>query len=296
MCLFTILLGLLTSTITDMLSEMIQPAINSALDSLLAPALPALGSPLASYNPPPLLLAVASHIITGFILSPLDLIRTRLIVQSADPRHRTYKGPLDAIDQILEHEGGIRGIYLHPHLLIPTLVDCTLRAIIPFALPAYIASYFRITYETHPVTRNMVELLGSSASLLITLPFETVRRRLQVQTRGSARQFKGCVELRPAPYNGIVDAFWHILIEERSDLPLRPRRRHRLKSGTKEKEETRSHAKEQVDVVESDSWLRRSGIGQLYRGLSLRMGASVFVFVLAMVVGGDEPDVGWAEL
>jgi mitochondrial fusion and transport protein UGO1 len=202
-----------------------------------------------------------------------------------------YRGPLDALDQILDHEGGLYGAYFHPHLFIPTILDCTLRAVVPFALPAMVASYFRITYETHPFARNAVELLGSWASLLITLPFETVRKRLQVQTRGSARAFKGCVELRPAPYNGVVDALWHILTEERSDLPLKPRRRHRRKSLGKG---TESHS--QMVENNDSSWLRHSGVGQLYRGMSLRVGASVVMFVLAMFVGGDEADAGWAEL
>lgn len=277
----------------EILSQSIQPALQSSLEVLISPAVP---TPLGSYYPPPLLVPVASHVITGFILSPLDLIRTRLMVQSAHPRHRMYKGPLDAAEQILEHEGGLHGMYFHPHLFIPTILDCTLRAVVPFALPAFIASYFRITYETHPITRNAIELFGNCASLLITLPFETVRRRLQVQTRGSARPFKGCVELRPAPYNGVVDAFWHILTEERSDLPLKPKRRHRRTGGKKGQSGHQAHAQGKEEDDNEDSWLRHSGIGQLYRGLSLRAGASVVMFVLALFVGGDEPDSGWAEL
>ena len=215
------------------------------------------------------------------------------MVQSADPRHRMYKGPLDAAEQLLEHEGGLHGAYFHPHLFIPTMLDCTLRAVVPFALPAFIASHLRITYETHPFTRNAIELLGNCASLLITLPFETVRRRLQVQTRGSARPFRGCVELRPAPYNGVVDAFWHILTEERSDLPLKPRRKHRQ---TSIKKGQQGYAQEQVADDVGSSWLRHTGIGQLYRGLSLRAGASIVMFALTLFLGGDEPDSGWAEL
>lgn len=163
----------------------------------------------------------------------------------------------------------------------------------PFAVPALMASYLGISHETHPFARNVIEIVGNCASLLITLPFETIRRRLQVQTRGSMYPLKGCVELRPAPYNGIVDAFWHILTEERSDLPLRPKRRRRRKSLGKEKDGQQANT-EQID--EGGSWLRHTGIGQLYRGLSLRIGASVFVFFLSMVVGEGEPDVGWAEL
>lgn len=240
--------------------------------------------------------------LTGFLLSPLDLVRTRLIVQSAVPRYRTYTGPLNALRQIITQEGGLKGIYLHPHILIPTLIDCTLRSLVPFVLPGLMASYLSfggvpITPETHPAMWGVSEFLGSCAGLLITLPFETVRRRLQVQTRGTAAPLKACVELRPAPYNGIVDAFWHILTEERSDLPLQPRRRRRKSVSVKGKaNEKQGAADEPLDNGEDESWLRSTGIGQLYRGLGMRVGASVIVFVLTMFSGGAEQDAGWAEL
>lgn len=224
------------------------------------------------------------------------------MVQSSVPRHRTYSGPIDALRQVLADEGGVRGVYLHPHLLIPTLFDCTLRALVPLTLPGLVAAYVglgsNLSPETTPVQWQIAELLGTVAGALITIPFETVRRRLQVQTRGTARPLKACVETRPAPYNGMVDAFWHILTEERSDLPLKPQtqtKRRRRRSSLKGKEPAREH--EELGVEEdSESWLRHSGIGQLYRGLSMRVGAGMVVFVLSLISGSDEADAGWAEL
>jgi fusion and transport protein UGO1 len=128
----------------------------------------------------------------------------------------------------------------------------------------------------------MAELGSSCIGLLGTLPIETIRRRLQVQVRGSAAPLRGCVELRPAPYNGVVDAFWHILTEERSDLPITRRARRRRKG------------KEAGD--EYESWFRNTGLGQLYRGLGMRLGASAIVFVLALAGGGEEREGGWAEI
>ena len=289
--------GLLTSAVTAGLSGVLQPTIYSLLQSVF--------SPLSPYPYPgdtaSVLLPVASQVLTGFILSPLDLIRTRLIVQSSVPRHRTYSGPIDAFRQILTHEGGLRGVYLHPHLLIPTLFDCTLRALVPLTLPGLAASYIglgsNITPETTPVQWQIAQLLGSVVGALVVLPFETIRHRLQVQTRGTARPLKACVELRPAPYNGMVDAFWHILTEERSDLPIKPptHKRKRRRSSVKGKEPAREREVEYVEE-ESESWLRHSGIGQLYRGLGMRVGAAVVVFVLSLVSGSDETDAGWAEL
>jgi len=266
--------GLLTSCVTEVLSDTLQPFINGFLQSLFFPS-------MSPFHQPPIILPVISHLITGLLLSPLDLIRTRLIVQSFTARYQTYSGPVDAFRQILRDEGGLWGMYFHPHLLIPTLLDNALRPIVSLALPGLLARYLgrgRITEETHPIGWGIAELGGSCIGLLATLPIETIRRRLQVQSRGNGKPVKGCVELRPAPYNGVVDTFWHILTEERSDLPIRQRR------------------KEEREGEFGESWLRNTGIGQLYRGLGMRLGASVIVFSLTLIGGGEEREGGWAEI
>jgi fusion and transport protein UGO1 len=204
---------------------------------------------------------------------------------------------VDALSQILRDEGGLKGIYLHPHLLIPTLIDNTLRPAVSLALPGLLAAYLgmQISEDTNPVAWGFAELGGSCIGLLVTLPFETVRRRLQVQVRGTGKAIKGCVELRPAPYNGVVDAFWHVLTEERSDLPIpRRRKRHGSQASAKGKERVGSDSEEEGS--EEGGWFRNSGVGQLYRGLGMRLGASAIVFLLALFSGGEESDGGWAEI
>ncbi|TFY53489.1 hypothetical protein EVJ58_g9426 [Rhodofomes roseus] len=277
--------GLLTTTVHEALYNGLQPSCHAILQYILSPIFPSLSSASSS-----LLLPVASHTLAGFILSPLQLVRTRLIIQSANPRFRTYSGPIDALSQILAHEGGLHGVYLHPHLLIPTLLEHTLRGLIPLTLPALIASYLgfgtHLSPDMHPVLWNISELLGDFAGSLIMLPIETIRRRLQAQVRGTAKPLRACVEVRPAPYNGVVDALWHIITEERSDLPLRTRARRKSKGKAKEGA---------VEEEEKSSWLRSTGIGQLYRGLGVRLAVGFTVFVLASL-SDKESDGGWAEL
>lgn len=251
---------------------------------------------MSPFHQPPILLPIASHILTGFILSPLDLVRTRLVVQSFTARYRTYTGPFDALHKILRDEGGLKGIYLHPNLLIPTLLDSALRPIVSFALPGIIASYFgasHITEESHPIAWGCAGLAASCIGLLMTLPVETIRRRLQVQVRGTAEPIKGCVELRPAPYNGVVDAFWHILTEERSDLPITYRGRRRRNSKSMK---SKDGEKEEKEYDEPESIWRNTGLGQLYRGFGMRLGASAIYFVLNLLVSPEETDVGWVEI
>ncbi|KAJ3749950.1 mitochondrial carrier domain-containing protein [Lentinula detonsa] len=275
--------GLLTSCVTEVLSSTLQPIIHNTLQSIfLSPSI---------YHQPTILFPVASHLITGFILSPLDLIRTRMIVQSFIPRYRSYSGPLDALNQILRDEGGLKGIYLHPNLLIPAIIDSAFRPLVALALPGIIASYIgqaRITEENNPIAWGVAELAGSCVGLLLTLPFETVRRRLQVQTRGHAKPIRGCVQLRPTPYYGVVDALWRIISEERSDVPPN---RH-----VKKRRASRTGTKDEFVHAKDEGWFRNTGIGQLYRGLGMRLGASVIVFILAIVSGREDSDSGWAEL
>lgn len=263
-----------------------QPLIHNALQSIFAPTMASLYVfPGSSTS---LLIPVASHLITGFILSPLDLVRTRLIVQSFNPQHRTYTGPIDALRKIVREEGGVWGLYLHPHLLIPTILDNTMRSLVSLGLPSLLsARLFPGALVSTESSWGVVEFASSSIGLLATVPFETVRRRLQVQVRGRAQRLKTCVEIRPIPYNGVVDALWHVLTEERSDLPVKRVVEGRKKEKGKDREGEKGE--EHVSV-----W-RRTGLGQLYRGLGSRLCAGLIVFVLDAVTGrGDEP--GWAEL
>ncbi|KAF6766076.1 mitochondrial carrier domain-containing protein [Ephemerocybe angulata] len=244
--------GLLTSTVTTVLSSTLQPLIDGFLQALFFPS-------LTPFHQPPLLLPVASHLITGFILSPLDLIRTRLI-----------------------------GIYLHPQLLIPTLVDSAIRPVIALALPGAIASWFTGPHgspDTHPQTFVFSELLAACLGLLVTLPIETIRRRLQ---RASS-----CA---PAPYNGMVDAFWHILTEERSDLPITYPQRRRRPSVSAKSQDGASKVEEVEEPYEGEGLSRNTGLGQLYRGLALRLGGSVFLFAVGLWGGGAPSDGGWTEI
>ncbi|EJD55700.1 mitochondrial carrier, partial [Auricularia subglabra TFB-10046 SS5] len=264
--------GLLTSCLNDVLSAYLQRQLHHLFQTF---------SPRPSIYVP-----VASHLITGVLLSPLDLVRTRLIVQSSMPEYRTYSGPLDALSQIIDHEGGVAGIYFHPHLLFPAILDNSLRPLISLFLPSFLGRVLGINEDANPVAWALTEFVSSCAGLLITLPFETVRRRLQIQTRGG-RHLRACVETRPRPYAGVVDALYRIVSEERSDVPvpatwtLRPR----ATGG----EATTAVVKEEL------GWLAGTGVGQLYRGFGTGVVASAIVMLLA-ILAGDDGDGGWAEL
>lgn len=279
----TFIAGLLTTCIHDMLMFNIQPFVDHVLTSFFA-------SSSRGFYKSPLWLPIMSHVITGFVLSPLDLVRTRLVAQSSMPQYRTYTGPFHALSEIISHEGGLKGVYFHPHLFIPTILDTGLRAFTLAVLPSLIAPHLgfgpHVAIDSHPIAWSLAEVLAGCLGLLITLPIETVRRRLQVQTRGTAKPLRTCVETRPVPYNGVVDVSWHTLTEERSDLPIK--RVYKVgQSG---------EAADLEVTEESDSWLRHTGIGQFYRGFGIRLAANAVVFLMGALGGGEDVDGDWAEL
>ena len=224
-------------------------------------------------------------------------------MQTSHPRYRRYSGPLDALNHILMHEGGFRGLYLHPQLLYPTIFDTALTPLLASLAPALVSRLLRRltglrTEDGHPLLWAFTQLVGAVASLLVTVPIEVIRRRLQIQTRGSAPALPACVEVRRRPYAGMVDAFYSILTEERSDLPLRPRRHrshshghgHARRPSRQDKGKGREvpvtipEEEQQQQEVESQSWLRNTGVGQLYRGLGMRAGASVIIFLWVFMI------------
>ena len=258
--------GILTSCVNEALSSTLQPLILNAL---------------RPFNPPGSLLApVVSHMATGFILSPLDLLRTRQIVH---PRTTSPSAPAH-LAQIIREEGGLKAVYLDSRFLFPTLLDHSVRPLIALALPGLIQRHLGLRdAASNPLTFPLAEFAGACAGLLVTLPIETVRRRLQVQPRAGAA-CAACVRVRPWPYVGVLDALWRILSEERS-APPRRRRRAKGKGRVREAE---------FVTREEEGFLTSTGLGQLFRGFGMGVGALALVFVIALMTGGE--DEGWAEL
>ncbi|PLW27935.1 hypothetical protein PCASD_17083 [Puccinia coronata f. sp. avenae] len=226
--------GQLTACVMDTVSAKVQPVVQALL--MLVCAAPAAASlPLEhqAYPGLPLALAVGSSLATGLLLAPLDLVRTRLIVQSSQLRHRTYTGPVDALRTIIRTEGGLRNLFLHPALLAPALLENLLRPLLHLATPLAIDRLLGLDRAQEPVRYGLAELGFSCAALLLILPLETVRKRLQLQSRAPPsptlpsssssntdhpKPFKPCVRLRPKPYNGIVDALYRIVTEEKAGV------------------------------------------------------------------------------
>ncbi|GAA6022614.1 hypothetical protein JCM11491_000701 [Sporobolomyces phaffii] len=339
--------GQLTTFLYDAVSTALQPAFLSLLTVLLSPlSTPSFTTLPLIYSPRPvplLLFTTLSHALTTFVLSPLDLVRTRLIVQSSQPAHRKYSNPVAALATIAREEGGYAQTYLHANLVVPTVLDAVVRPLVHLSIPLVITRYLHVEPSTSPVSFALAELVLSSAGLLVTVPIETVRKRLQLQSRaefvragragGVGRPWRSSVELRPTPYQGVVECVWRILTEETGRLaPPRTRRmsRRRRSSAVPPPPQPESGPaarpppprmnrtdsstsqviieEEEADDDDAAAALGSVGLGgggpagglrQLYRGLSMGIGANVVVFLLGILAGGGGAGGGgssWAEM
>lgn len=151
------------------------------------------GNENASDDPPPLAKFFSGGC-AGFMACvccyPLDMIRTRLITELPGQEH--YKGIADAFTKILKEEG-IRGLYSG---ITPTLFVAIPNFAISYTVYGTLKEYVLdddLFYNLRVVdTDSGEESLGfkltllcgaasGSLSTLVTFPFDTVRRRMQIQ-------------------------------------------------------------------------------------------------------------------
>ena len=185
---------------------------------------------------------------------------------SAGISRRAYSGPIDALRKISHYEGGWQVMWTHPNLLFPTILESSFKSLLQLCGPLLIERVLGISIDSRPATYAICELLWSISSMVLTLPLETVRRRLQVQDRSLVKtqhkdSFVSCVDTRPLPSAGIVECVYRIVTEECSDT-----------SGS-----------------------RWNGVKSLFRGFSMGLSASSLVFVLGMF-GGVDVGEGWTEI
>ncbi|KAL4401595.1 transmembrane transporter [Malassezia pachydermatis] len=288
--------GALTTFLLDVSTSTLQPILSGIL-SIFAPT--ALNPMPIAFSPKPLTtlsLLMTSHLLTGILVSPLDLVRTRLIAQSTLRQHRKYTGPLDALRTIFREEGGWRTTYLHPNLIVPTILDFLFRPLFALGAPLVIENVFHLDPSAVPISYALAELGLSTLSLMITLPIETVRRRLQLQyheplrpdsmqgllavpnANTGRRGLRTCVETRPVPYSGVAEAVYRIVTEETTIVPVR-----------------RDDSDDSSTIAVSGQD-RFGGIRGLYRGLGMGFTANLLVFVLTLLTGERQGSTGWTEI
>ncbi|KAG1057083.1 hypothetical protein G6F46_000402 [Rhizopus delemar] len=276
--------------IYEMLRTILRPALESSLNDLFGLYDDTIPLMHLDNVTPNITTLVASHLVVGVLLSPLEIIRTRLIVQSASPLCSKYKGAFHALRTMFAEEGGLRGVYLSKNL-VPTLLYHGITPLLACSAPLIIARTLGISAVDSPILYGAAEFALSTFGLLLMLPLETIRKRLHCQVPVTNESFKSTVALRPVPYRGILDAVYRIMKEEGT----------RTKSSAQKKQIRKKTKFSDTDTTTSDTdedvFLRPKqirpvtsawGIHGLYRGFTMQLAANAMVFVFHAMNGLEE--------
>ncbi|KAI8808886.1 mitochondrial carrier domain-containing protein [Cladochytrium replicatum] len=288
--------GNFTSWLYDMAQLLLQPT----MEGLLSDALQMQNAGINLVDQENLLpnfgTILASHAISGWLLSPLELARTRLIVQTKNRFHRKYYGTWHCLSTIYREEGGFRGLWFGRNFF-PAILQHTVAPFFKYGTSVIIQRVFNILPQDSPYLYGMCEFGLGTLELVLTLPLETIRRRLQLQPSISTgftqppvaalivprsklgRDFETSVEMSRVPYTGLWDCAWRMIYEEggeRRVLQRRTGRRHR--QGKRNRSRSAQRDSEQVD------W----GFGPLFQGLRMRLFASVIMQLLHFITDDSQ--------
>ncbi|KIW07094.1 uncharacterized protein PV09_01977 [Verruconis gallopava] len=207
----------------------------SAMLDLPDATLLAMGSPagtisiLDSPNPvASIAVAVGAAGVAGLLLSPIDIVRTRLILTPVTSTPRALLPSLRALPSLL----------VPPTLAPITFLTNALPTFLSTSGPLFFRAFFHIDPVNTPATSSFTAFMLSLAELFTKLPLETVLRRGHVaylsaastrermNTLPSHRQqlSEGAPEMKTivpvGPYRGIMGSMWFIVREEGQRVPV----------------------------------------------------------------------------
>ncbi|CAK4017380.1 mitochondrial fusion and transport ugo1-like [Lecanosticta acicola] len=141
--------------------------------------------------------------LTGLMLAPLDLVRTRLIVtpMSVPPRG------------LVQNLRRLPSLLAPSDLWLPTGLLHTVPNIFSAAAPLFLRRQMQITPELTPSLWSVASFATSLTELFIRLPLETVVRRAQVASIVKT-QPEAPLVIDPAPYVGVWATFYSIMYTE----------------------------------------------------------------------------------
>lgn len=214
-----------------------------------------------------LFVAAGAAVATGLILSPLDLVRTRLLITPTNRQPRRMIATLRSLPS-----------YTCPSsIFTPTVLHSLIHPVLTLSTPLILRSQFMIDREVSPTTFSVAKFLSSSAALFVKLPLETVLRRGQVAVLSGPEYVKAVDEktgaiqtiINPGTYNGVLGTMYHIVTEEGS----RPNVAKSVPKGKKKK-----------SIVES-VYKRGQGIEGLWRGWKVSWWGLIGLWTISLAGG-----------
>ena len=204
---------------------------------------------------PNLITMIGSNLAVGMLLSPMETVRTRMMVQSLSPRHRRYATPIHAFSDLVsvEHRGSWKSVYVDSPLIVPNLLYHTLHPIFDHCAPVFIERFLGISHTDSPIKYAFFEFCWNNTKTMMLMPIDTVRKRLQLQVQSPGKPLDTVVSVRQG-YAGFTDCIVRMITEEGG---------RRTVSG-KVKKPTRKG-------VADMWWWQRLGVQALYRGFVMQV-------------------------
>ncbi|KAF2483541.1 hypothetical protein BDY17DRAFT_297571 [Neohortaea acidophila] len=150
-----------------------------------------------------LIVAGMASCITGLLLAPLDLVRTRLI---ASPISHAPRGLVQNLRQL-------PSLVVPSVLWLPTALYYSVPQIFSAASPLILRRQLRITPELTPSLWSVAAFTTSLTDLFIRLPLETLVRRAQLSVLRRHDPDLPTV-FEPAEYKGVGGTIYSILYAE----------------------------------------------------------------------------------
>ncbi|EMC93935.1 hypothetical protein BAUCODRAFT_36396 [Baudoinia panamericana UAMH 10762] len=144
-----------------------------------------------------------SSCVTGLLLSPLDMVRTRLVVTPISHAPRGLVQNLRSLPSLLAPSS----------LWLPTALAHTIPQTFSAACPLVIRRQLRITPETSPNLWSLAAFCTCMTDLFIRLPLDTIVRRAQVAEMKRAQPDIPTI-VEPAPYAGLSGTVYSIFYLE----------------------------------------------------------------------------------
>lgn len=146
-----------------------------------------------------------SSCLTGLLLAPLDLVRTKLILTPLSQGPRGLLQNLKRLPSLLPSR----------ETIVPTLLSSTIPQVFSAATPLLLRRNFRsrLSPDTTPALWSMAAFATCLVDLFIRLPLETLTRRAQVATLKRMQPDLPLI-VQPGEYKGVWGTVYSILYLE----------------------------------------------------------------------------------
>jgi hypothetical protein len=163
---------------------------------------------------------ILSHTLTASFTQPLEMAKTRLIVQSNNQKRKMLYGPFHALYQIAkENHGVFNSFWFNKHLL-PTMFTYGLGAGIRYASVFYIENELGLDSTFSPVLYKLAQLAFLGLEVFLLTPLELARKRLFVQRFNysgdvaDAVTIDARVETQEIAYSGVINCLYNVVKNE----------------------------------------------------------------------------------